>query len=71
MLDAGSRLCQGDASIKVVAIDVGYRYHSDFSRHFRAQWGMTPTAFRDAHKFLAVRRSHGPCGPESRLQLTV
>jgi AraC-like DNA-binding protein len=56
MLSAGYRLRHDDASIKVVAIDVGYRYHSDFTRHFRAHWGMTPTAFRDMHDLKGVAR---------------
>lgn len=48
MLQAGRRLREREAaSIKEVAIDVGYRHHSDFTRHFRAHWGMTPTAFRE------------------------
>ena len=55
MLDAGHRLSLGDSSVKVVAFDVGYRHHSDFTKHFRAHWGMTPTAFRHARDVDRMR----------------
>lgn len=46
MLQAAHRL-QAPVAIKEVAIDVGYRYMSDFTRHFREHWGMTPRTFRE------------------------
>jgi AraC family transcriptional regulator len=55
MLDAGDRLSRSDSIVKTVAFDVGYRHHSDFTRHFRAHWGMTPTAFRHASEVDRVR----------------
>ena len=57
MLEAGRRLCDEQTiSIKEVAIDVGYRYHSDFTRHFKAHWGVTPTAFREHHRTIAANQ---------------
>lgn len=50
--DARMRLAGGrfrdeeTGSVKEVAIDSGYRHASDFTRHFKAHWGVTPTAFR-------------------------
>lgn len=44
---AGRRFREhGAGSVKEVAIDSGYRNVSDFIRHFKAHWGMTPGAFR-------------------------
>ena len=57
MLYAGSRLrVARAASVKEVAFDVGYRHHSDFTRHFREHWGMTPREFRDQHKAGRIAR---------------
>ena len=48
MLEAGRRLRDGfTLSVKEIAIDVGYRHPSDFTKHFKAHWGVTPTAFRE------------------------
>ena len=48
---AGRRLRDGLArSVKEVAIDVGYRYASDFTRHFKAYWRMTPKALRERYQ---------------------
>lgn len=46
MLEAAHRL-QQEVAIKEVALDLGYRYPSDFTRHFKKHWGVTPTAFRE------------------------
>jgi YesN/AraC family two-component response regulator len=47
MRRAGSRFCdQQTASVKEVAIDSGYRHATDFTRHFKAHWGITPAEFR-------------------------
>ena len=47
MKRAGQRLQDGPAnSVKEVAIDVGYRHASDFTRHFKAYWKITPKALR-------------------------
>ncbi len=51
MQAAESRLRRPDAaSVKEVAFDTGYRHHSDFTRHFKAFWGITPSAFREQHQ---------------------
>ncbi len=46
MRRAGQILREGRASsIKEVAVAVGYLYSTDFTKHFKKHWGMTPTAF--------------------------
>ncbi len=48
---AGLRLRDVPArSVKEVAIDVGYRYASDFTRHFKAYWRTTPKALRERYQ---------------------
>ena len=48
---AGLRLRDVPArSVKEVAIDVGYRYASDFTRHFKAHWRTTPKALRERYQ---------------------
>lgn len=41
------RLKISEASILRIALDVGYGSHEAFSRAFKQQFGLTPTAFRD------------------------
>lgn len=56
MQQAGSRLRDSrSGSVKELAYDVGYRHHSDFTRHFKTHWGMTPKVFREHHQ---RERSH-------------
>ena len=39
-------LSAAPVSVKQVAAEVGYKYASDLARHFKRDYGMTPTAWR-------------------------
>jgi AraC family transcriptional regulator len=68
---AATRLATRDASVLDVALDAGFKSHEVFTRAFRRQFGLTPTAYRasalrqappavrDQHTSLV--ESAGPC----------
>lgn len=56
MLEAARRLYE-NVAVKEVSIDVGYRHPTDFTKHFKESWGVTPTAFRDYHRGRAGKPS--------------
>lgn len=51
---AAFRLQHGKAEILSVALLAGYESHEAFTRAFKAQWGLTPSAFRDRETLPAV-----------------
>jgi AraC-like DNA-binding protein len=48
-LEAAGKLLQRERSVKVVAIDLGFKQLSHFSREFKVQYGLAPTEFLTLH----------------------
>ena len=46
LLRAGQKLRMGAVDIMVVALAAGYESHTSFSKAFRKQFGISPSAFR-------------------------
>jgi AraC family transcriptional regulator len=44
------RLANGHGNLTALALSLGYADHSHFTNSFRHEWGLTPSAFRAAHR---------------------
>jgi len=47
---AADRLAGGARDLTRLALELGYADHSHFTNAFRAEWGITPSRFRDRHR---------------------
>lgn len=53
---ASDRLLRGDDSLAKIAVDVGFCDQSAFTKAFRSQQGLTPSAYR--RRYAGARREH-------------
>lgn len=52
---AGQKLQMGAVDIGAVALAAGYGNHNAFSKAFKQQYGMSPSAFRELNFHVAAR----------------
>jgi AraC-like DNA-binding protein len=57
------RLAEGERDLSTLALETGFADHSHFSRRFRAVFGMTPSAAREALTRRRLDRLVGLVGP--------
>lgn len=54
---AATRLVDSDDSIKVVALDSGYKKQRSFNKTFKSVFNLTPAAYRKLHQFRAETKT--------------